>query len=821
MNIFRWLTGILSLIFIFIFFILFTSAGFRTTLYVMQKLTPGKLEIKNIQGVLFSPFTINDLAYQNENIDLHLHSVKINWKLLTLFKGHLDINYINLNNLVIKIQPSNTSSHSSSFTSSLKKLSHLDIFHINANTLKLIYNGQDIVINSFQLNKVAKNYLFILEPLHGNIIGNFNINLYPSLKWQTELYVQALNLTDFFAAIPGLINANIISSGKWNNAKFEKTHFILKQLTGNFNNKPLQGNLDFILNENEIYFNQGILKLDNAVMTIKGLNNAKNTNIQWYLNIPQLQIFNPHFFGNLYLEGQLYKSDKFYLRSQLLGKNINLPNVQIKQINGNVTTRLSDELVQLNLILKELTIYHYKIPQIILLSHTKISYPVFETYVNCALNPFNKLIANMNLKIDSDSIKQTPISGKIEINLQKLSALVHSNKIKNLSGKLTAILNVSGLLASPHLTGDMNFIDGKITLIQLGITPKNIFLKGILNWPSFVNIDGKFRSGIGEGQIKSHINISQSNISVFIKLLGSNLQTLNLPEYQMRLTPDINLSYTTNQNINITGHLIVPFLNIKTNSVAQAVVLPPEVQVLNKQDKPFFTSSNLKINLSVQLGDQIHVAYQHLLAKLSGNLTISQLIGGFPTAMGTIQVDEGSYFLYNQLLTIEQGRLIYLGSEIRNPLLDLRAIKKLNSSSFSGLLSQEENTPQSNEVDTYVGASIQGTLLNPHITLISNPAMSQNDILSYLLFGKPLNQMSGNSFAILGTVSSSLNMLSPNASDGSSPSSPLTNGIMKLGAFNPVQAFNFNYPWTKHFSFKTESSVEEVGADLIYRYDQD
>jgi len=88
------------------------------------------------------------------------------------------------------------------------------------------------------------------------------------------------------------------------------------------------------------------------------------------------------------------------------------------------------------------------------------------------------------------------------------------------------------------------------------------------------------------------------------------------------------------------------------------------------------------------------------------------------TGTGEIIIHEGRYRAYGQRLDIEDGRLLFTGSSLDNPGLDVRAIRRVN--------------------EITVGLQVGGRLQQPQIELYSIPAMDQTDMLSYLILGRPM-----------------------------------------------------------------------------------
>jgi translocation and assembly module TamB len=87
---------------------------------------------------------------------------------------------------------------------------------------------------------------------------------------------------------------------------------------------------------------------------------------------------------------------------------------------------------------------------------------------------------------------------------------------------------------------------------------------------------------------------------------------------------------------------------------------------------------------------------------------------------------EGTYKAYGQDLTIRQGRLLFAGSPLDNPRLNIVAVREI----------------EPEEGDTVIaGLNISGSAQNPQLTVFSEPAMGQSDALAYLVTGKPLSEV--------------------------------------------------------------------------------
>ena len=122
----------------------------------------------------------------------------------------------------------------------------------------------------------------------------------------------------------------------------------------------------------------------------------------------------------------------------------------------------------------------------------------------------------------------------------------------------------------------------------------------------------------------------------------------------------------------------------------------------------------VRLDVGVDFNDKFAVRGYGLDALLGGMVQITTR-GETLVAHGTIRTARGEYFAFGQSLDIERGQLIFSGP-LANPGLDLRATRKVQS--------------------VEVGVEASGSLQRPVVKLVSTPAMSDSDRLSWLVLGR-------------------------------------------------------------------------------------
>lgn len=102
---------------------------------------------------------------------------------------------------------------------------------------------------------------------------------------------------------------------------------------------------------------------------------------------------------------------------------------------------------------------------------------------------------------------------------------------------------------------------------------------------------------------------------------------------------------------------------------------------------------------------------------LSANLRGAVHIGDNLDTRGELSLVDGRYRAYGQRLTIRRARLLLAGP-IDQPYLDIEAVRKTD--------------------DVIAGIRLSGSAEQPTTQVFSEPAMSQEQALSYLVLGRPL-----------------------------------------------------------------------------------
>ncbi|HLU00107.1 MAG TPA: translocation/assembly module TamB domain-containing protein [Burkholderiaceae bacterium] len=138
------------------------------------------------------------------------------------------------------------------------------------------------------------------------------------------------------------------------------------------------------------------------------------------------------------------------------------------------------------------------------------------------------------------------------------------------------------------------------------------------------------------------------------------------------------------------------------------------------------------LDMEVDLGPRFYLTGYGLNSGLVGNMRVL-MKGGKLTGMGALRTRGGAIEAYGQRLQLRRGAITFQG-DITRPVLDIEALR-------TGLAVE-------------AGVRVAGTARSPRIELVSYPAVSEIEKLSWLLLGHGPND-SGGDMALLFSVGSS------------------------------------------------------------------
>jgi translocation and assembly module TamB len=191
---------------------------------------------------------------------------------------------------------------------------------------------------------------------------------------------------------------------------------------------------------------------------------------------------------------------------------------------------------------------------------------------------------------------------------------------------------------------------------------------------------------------------------------------------------------------NVTGEVLIPSAKIATKDLSTSVSTSDDERIVGGEVEETGPSTlqRVRSTIRVRLGDDVRVDSYGLKARLGGEVVVTTEPGDRARGDGAINVIEGEYKAYGVYVKITKGVLSYRNSPLAEPTLDLVAEREIKDS------------------DIKVAVNVRGQLDNPFITLTSEPAMPNNEALSYLLTGRSINTLQSNEVASVNRAAESL-----------------------------------------------------------------
>lgn len=326
-----------------------------------------------------------------------------------------------------------------------------------------------------------------------------------------------------------------------------------------------------------------------------------------------------------------------------------------------------------------------------------------------------------------------PVQGRLQLHLASLHFLTpFVPRIGDLQGQLHGDVTLAGTLARPQLDGQLRLAGGRLRVVPAGIELKGLSAQVKTRGHRFT-VTAKADSGGGQMHIQANGELGAAQ-RLTAKVDGRRFQVMNTALASVRVSPKLSVQ-VQGRKIRVTGQVTVPYADITPRQLPQgshAVTVSSDQVIVEPHAKGHAggaTGWQVSARVRVVLGNQVKFKGFGLKAQLGGSLLTEVSPGKPPSGSGQLVIRSGQYKAYGQDLTIKDGRILFAGP-LDKPGVDVRATRK----------------PQPGIM---VGVHVKGPLKDPQFNLYSNPSMSQNQQLSWLVLGHSLSSSSGQSSAAL------------------------------------------------------------------------
>lgn len=427
------------------------------------------------------------------------------------------------------------------------------------------------------------------------------------------------------------------------------------------------------------------------------------------------------------------------------------------------------------------------------------------------------------LRIDPQQRLAGQLRARVE-DLTLLAALLPG--VEKLTGRITADADIGGTLQQPIVKTELLFIAGEAHIPDLGLKLYDMRLHAASSDGRRLRIDGEIHSGPGKLTLNGTALLdAEQGWPLRLTIRGEQFQTVRLPEAEVWIEPNLLLR-TAGAGGELTGTLLIPEAHIRLTQLPRTAVSVSEDQVIVGKDRRTAAAATatkdkgknlLSMRVEVKLGDKVDFTSYGLKTELVGGIEVNNA-QGVTAAYGEVQMRNGKYTAYRQNLTIERGRFVFAGAA-DNPNLDIRASRVSKTDQVTAIL------------------SVSGPMKAPLTQISSEPPLSQDQALAYLLTGRSFNSANTSERALLAeaALSYGLDYTQPFLQQlgideaGIESNGTLTGSSLVLGKyltpdfyigyvsniFNSSAVVALRYRLSKSFSVETHTGTSH-GLDFLY-----
>lgn len=440
--------------------------------------------------------------------------------------------------------------------------------------------------------------------------------------------------------------------------------------------------------------------------------------------------------------------------------------------------------------------------------------------IDTELNFRGDRLGQLQVITQIDPIAQSkPISGSFRLSGLDLSiARPFVPMVETLKGQLDGSGQIAGSLVAPQVNGNVTLSGGQIAGPELPTTLEDLQLQALIAGES-VRLQGSWKSGkTGQGTLGGTVAWANA-LDVDVQLKGTRLPINVEPYATLEAAPDLSIQMN-GERLAVAGKVFIPKGAIVVRQLPPSTVkLSDDVVIVGNQTEQGKTPLPMAIDIDVEVGQE-KLTFNGF--GLSANLAGHVHIGDNLDTRGELALNDGRYNAYGQRLTIRRARLLFAGP-ISQPYLDIEAIRTTG--------------------DVIAGIRLTGNAEQPTSEVFSEPTMSQEQALSYLVLGRPLgnsgedNNMLAQAALGLGLMGSS-GVTSKLATDlgiedfqldtqgSGDATSVVASGNLSeklslrygVGVFEPANTIALRYLLSKRLYLEVASGVAS-SLDLFYKRD--
>jgi translocation and assembly module TamB len=417
------------------------------------------------------------------------------------------------------------------------------------------------------------------------------------------------------------------------------------------------------------------------------------------------------------------------------------------------------------------------------------------------------------------------LDGQVDVAMNDLALIeLASTQFAEVSGQLRGQARVSGTLDAPRAEGAIALEQFATELPRLGLKLREGQLRATADGEGQLKVEGQVTSGDGQLHVTSQGRLDALD-ALRVAIEGERFLAADIPGARVVITPKLLLE-RAGERLKLTGEVTIPQASIDLARLpgGGSAKLSPDVVIVDDPPRVDEAATPLSTEVTVVLGDAVKLKGYGLNGEVAGRLVLIDTPRRDTVGRGEIVIN-GTYKAYGQDLKIERGRLLFAGTAIDDPGLDLRAMRKL--------------------AEVTAGLSVKGTARRPELTVFSEPALEQSDAIAYLVTGRPLSALKSGESDMVGTatralgaatgyllaksVGAKLGVDAGVSDEGAIGGAAFTVGkylsprlylSYGVGLFTPGEVITLRYRLSKRWQLEAQSASTSTQAGIDYRIER-
>jgi translocation and assembly module TamB len=294
----------------------------------------------------------------------------------------------------------------------------------------------------------------------------------------------------------------------------------------------------------------------------------------------------------------------------------------------------------------------------------------------------------------------------------------------DLSGPLSVAADIGGTAADPAIRGTLRTDNGRLESAVTGTVVRNIKASGRFNGSRLVLDQMSGQAGDGSVAGRGSFDFGAGKgLGMDIALTADEAVLLNRDDIKATITGPLTLRSDGNGGT-ISGDITVDRGSFRLGSAASAQVPHLAVTELNRPDEGMIDQAPpapWRLDVRARARSRLMVTGLGLDSEWRADLTIKGAVDN-PAIGGRMDLIRGGYQFAGRRFDLDRGMIRFTGEAPPDPVLDITALADVQG--FNATI------------------HVTGTGLRPEINFQSVPALPEDELLSRLLFGTSITNLS-------------------------------------------------------------------------------